>query len=116
MKRNIIEGRVGGRCYSEQLDNTECDWGSILVWDPPRRFVIAWQVTPDWNYEPDLAKSSEVEVRFTPEPEGFTRVDLEHRYFERHGVGADIMRTAIDHPGGWNGMLQLFRAEAERKA
>jgi hypothetical protein len=113
MKRAIMESRSGGRCYSEQSDGTECDWGTVLVWDPPHRFVMAWQITPAWQYEPDLAKASEVEVRFTPEGEGLTRVDLEHRHFERHGAGADTMRTAVDNPQGWNGLLGLYRTEAE---
>jgi uncharacterized protein YndB with AHSA1/START domain len=108
MKKAIIEGKVGGRCYSEQIDGTDCDWGQILVWEPPQRFVIAWQISPGWGYEPDLTKSSEVEVRFTPEPDGSTRVDLEHRHFQRHGAGAEAMRTAVDSTGGWGGLLQLF--------
>lgn len=75
MKRTVIEGRAGGRAYSEQVDGTERDWGSVLVWEPPRRFVMAWQVNPAWQYEPDLAKCSEVEVRFTPIGDGLTRVE-----------------------------------------
>jgi len=116
MKRIILEGRPGGRCYSEQVNDTECDWGSVLVWDPPQRFVIAWQISPNWQFEPDLAKSSEVEVRFTPEADGFTRVDLEHRHFERYGAGAESMRTAVDHPDGWNGLLRLFGQRVEQGA
>lgn len=116
MKKAVIEARAGGRCFSEQIDGTDCDWGQVLVWEPPHRFVMAWQVTPAWGYEPDVAKSSEVEVRFTPEADGSTRVDLEHRHFERHGAGADTMRTAIDGPNGWNGLLQLFRARVEEEA
>jgi hypothetical protein len=65
MKRAIIEGRVGGRCYDEQVDGTDCPWGRVLVWEPPTRLVIAFQITPQWQYEPDLAKSSEVEITFT---------------------------------------------------
>jgi uncharacterized protein YndB with AHSA1/START domain len=112
MTRGILEGRAGGRCYSEQEDGTECDWGEVLVWEPPHRFIMAWKVTPQWGYEPDPAKSSEVEVRFTPVGDS-TRVDLEHRYFERHGAGAEVMRTAIDSPGGWGGLMEMFRAQAE---
>ncbi|SRR5260221_270614 len=113
MKKAIIEGHVGGRCYMEQTDGTECDWGRILVWEPPRRFVMAWQITPAWQYEPDVAKSSEVEVRFTPEPGGSTRVDLEHRYFERLGAGGAAMRTAVDSSGGWGDLLQTFTKKVE---
>jgi hypothetical protein len=113
MTRGVIEGRVGGRCYSEQQDGTECDWGQVLVWEPPQRFVMAWKVTPNWKTEQDLANCSEVEVRFTPSPDGTTLVELEHRYFERHGAGADIMRTSVNQAGGWSALMELFRAEAE---
>jgi uncharacterized protein YndB with AHSA1/START domain len=114
MKKCIIEGRVGGRCYSEQVDGTDCDWGKVLVWEPPRRFVLAWQITHTFGYEPDLAKSSEVEVRFTPVADGSTRVDLEHRHFERHGAGAAAMRAAVDAPNGWTTIIQLFVTAAEK--
>jgi len=114
MKRAILEGRTGGRCYSEQEDGTDCDWGTVVVWDPPTRIVIAWQISSEWKYEPDLARSSEVEVVFTPEPGGRTRVDLEHRYLARHGAGADRMREAVGGEGGWGGLLQLFARKAEQ--
>jgi uncharacterized protein YndB with AHSA1/START domain len=110
MKRAIVEGRIGGRCYTEQTDGTESDWGTILAWDPPHRFVIAWQIHGDWTYKPDIAQSSEVEVRFTPEPGGMTRVDLEHRHLDRLGATGSAMRTAVDSPNGWSGLLQLYAA------
>ncbi len=113
MKKAIIEGRTGGRCYSEQVDGTDCDWGSILVWDPPHRLVMAWQINGEWQYEPDLAKSSEVEIRFTPEAGGSTRVDLEHRYFNRLGADGDKMRIGVSATGGWGSLLDLFAAQAE---
>jgi uncharacterized protein YndB with AHSA1/START domain len=114
MTRIILEPRAAGRCYSEQEDGTDCDWGSVLVWEPPHRVVLAWQITTEWRFEPDLARSSEVEVRFTPEADGTTRVDLEHRHLERHGPGAEGMRAGVDAPGGWGSLLGLFASEAER--
>ena len=114
MKRAIIEPRTGGRCYTEQEDGTDCDWGQVLAWDPPHRLVIAWQITPQWGYEPDLAKSSEVEIRFTPHGTG-TRVDLEHRHFERHGEGGAAMRTGVDSPNGWGDLLSQYVAHAEQR-
>jgi hypothetical protein len=114
MKRAIIEGRVGGRCYTEQTDGTECDWGEITVWEPPRRFVMAWKITAQWQYESDLSKSSEVEVRFTPLENGSTRVDLEHRHFDRMGAGWESMHGMVDSESGWGGTLKLFAAEAEK--
>jgi uncharacterized protein YndB with AHSA1/START domain len=113
MTKAIIEGKVGGRCYTEQQDGTECDWGQVLVWEPPHRLTFAWQITHEWGYQPDLAQSSEVEIRFTAEPGGGTRVDLEHRHFERHGAGGDDMRMKVDAPNGWGGLLELFKRTAE---
>jgi hypothetical protein len=113
MKRVMIEGKVGGRCYTEQVDGTDCDWGSVLAWDPPRRFVMAWRITTKWEYETDLWKSSEVEVTFTSLGDGRTRVDLEHRHLARHGEGFEGMRGAVDSPNGWGGTLARFAARAE---
>jgi uncharacterized protein YndB with AHSA1/START domain len=114
MTKNIIEGRAGGRCYSEHVDGTECRWGTVLLWDPPHRFIMAWQITTAWQSEPELSKSSEVEVRFTPEADGSTRVDLEHRHFHRHGTEADVMRTAVDSPNGWDAVFKMFATRVEQ--
>jgi uncharacterized protein YndB with AHSA1/START domain len=113
MKQAIIEAREGGRCYTTQEDGTECDWGQVLTWDPPHRFVMAWQITHEWGYQPDLARSSEVEIAFTPLPDGGTRVDLEHRHFERMGPEGDTMRVGVGGPGGWPTLLDQFKAHAE---
>ena len=115
MTRGIIEGRTNGRCYTEQQDGAQCDWGTVLVWDPPKRLVLAWQITPQWAYEPDLARSSEVEVRFTP-IEGGTRIDLEHRHLDRHGEGAQSMRDAVSAEGGWGTLLETYAGEANKAA
>jgi uncharacterized protein YndB with AHSA1/START domain len=116
LKRSVVEARKGGRLYTEQTDGTEADWGQVLVWEPPKRVVWAWQITPQWKFEPDLAKASEVEITFTPEPGGHTRVDLNHHHWERHGEGVESMRNGVAGDGGWGGMLRLFAAEAEKVA
>ena len=113
MKRVLVEGFVGGRCYTEQIDGSDCPWGSVLTWDPPRRFVIAWQIDHTWGYVADISAVSEVEVRFTAESDGRTRVDLEHRNFERMGPNGAGMRAGVDNPNGWSGLLALFAARAE---
>lgn len=112
MRKAVIEPRQNGRCYTDQVDGTQCQWGTVLIWEPPHRLVLAWQVTSDWKEERDLARSSEVEVRFTSQPDGSTRVDLEHRHFERHGAGADAMRTAVDSPNGWSALLAAYSEQA----
>ena len=114
LEKAIIETKAGGRCYQRSMDGTECDWGLVLVWEPPRRFVLAWQLNGDWQYDPDLGRASEVEIQFTPEPDGSTRVDLEHRYIARHGGGANLVRTGVDSPEGWSGLLKMYAVRAEQ--
>jgi hypothetical protein len=114
LKRAVIDGRVGGRCYNEQTDGTDCEWGEITVWEPPRRFVMAWKINARWQFEADASKSSEVEVRFTSESDGSTRVDLEHRHFKRMGADGAAMRNGVDSPGGWGSLLELYAAELEK--
>ena len=115
MRKAVIEGRPGGRCYSQQEDGTDCPWGQIIAWEPPRRLVMAWMITPQWKYEPDISKASEVEVVFTSLADGSTRVDLEHRHFERLGSGWEAMRAGVSAEGGWGSLLSLFATAAEAK-
>lgn len=110
MKIGVIEPRAGGRWYEVGEDGTECDWGRVLIWEPPQRLVLAWQLSAQWQYDPSLL--TEVEVRFTSDG-ATTRVDLEHRHLERFGVDAEKVRDSIDSPRGWSSILESF-AEAAR--
>jgi len=102
-----IEPRVGGRWYERGEDGSECDWGHVLAWEPPRRLVLAWQLDAQWDFDPALV--TEVEVRFDAEPSGGTTVTLEHRCLERYGAGAESARTGLASEGGWSGLLERFR-------
>ena len=109
MKTAVMETRLGGRWYELSEDGSETPVGKIMVWDPPRRFVMTWDINSQWK--PDTAVSSEVEVRFIPDGNA-TRVELEHRKFEQMGIEAgESMRKDVD--GGWPGMLERFRQQAE---
>jgi uncharacterized protein YndB with AHSA1/START domain len=115
VKKFVIEPKQGGRCYSEHADGSQCPWGSLLVWDPPSRFVMSWQITENWQFETDLAKSSEVEVSFTTLGDGTVRVDLEHRHFDRHGAGGDTIRKAVSAGGGWPELMELYAKRVEQE-
>jgi uncharacterized protein YndB with AHSA1/START domain len=108
----VIEPREGGRCYERGVDGSECDWGTVLAWEPPSRYVMAWQLTPEWTYDPDLSKASEVEVLFIEEGPTTTRVELEHRGFDRTGEAGAQVREAVSGEGGWGSLLQLYSAAA----
>ena len=107
----IIEPRVGGRWYERGVDGSECPWGSVLVWEPPHRIVLAWQITSDWRYDPTL--HTEVEVTFIAKSAGQTRLVLEHRNLDRYRDHAEMMRSIFNSEGGWTGILARFSTTAE---
>jgi hypothetical protein len=70
--------------------------------------VISWDISPRWQIETELEKTSEVEVRFLSETPERTRVELEHRNLERHGEGWEGVREGVGGEGGWPLYLQRF--------
>lgn len=104
-KTAVIEPRVGGRWYEIGQDGSECDWGDVLVWDPPGRLVLAWRLSADWKYQKDLL--TELEVRFTAEG-ARTLVELEHRKLENWGAGAEQAYAAIEGERGWSDLLKMY--------
>jgi len=111
LAKAIMEPRAGGRWYEVCVDGSECEWGDVLTWDPPRRLVLAWRLNAQWAYDPDLL--TEVEVQFVPVADGQTRIDFEHRGFERMGAGGEAARAGVDGPEGWGAILAEFKAAAE---
>jgi uncharacterized protein YndB with AHSA1/START domain len=112
LKQAIIEPKSGGRWYSTCQDGSEIDVGKVLVWEPPRRLVLAWQITGEWKYDP--AFITEVELTFTAEGPTRTRVDLEHRNLERFGAATETTRGMFDSPSGWGQTLASFAKAAEQ--
>lgn len=102
----VIEPRVGGRWYECGDDGSTCDWGRVLAWEPPSRLVLSWDITADWQYDPTL--KTEIEVRFIPDGNAGTRVELEHRRLDRYGARRDEMRTIFDETGDWGRLLTSF--------
>ncbi len=108
----VLEGRLHGRLYERSVDGSECEWGRVLAWDPPHHVALAWQINPQWKYDPDINRASRVDVRFVPAGPDATRVDLEHSGFERHGEGWENVFETLSSPGAWGGVLQRYAAAA----
>ena len=108
----IIEPREGGRWFERGVDGTECDWGRVLAWEPPNRLVITWQIDGQWQFDPDAAHASEIEVRFTEAGPDETIVELEHRHLDRLAGGATVS-DVIGQGGGWTAILETFAKAGE---
>ncbi len=99
----VMEPRPDGRWFEVDADGAETDWGKVLVWDPPERLILAWQLTGGFKYDPELM--TEVELTFAPSGDG-TRVTLEHRNLERFGADAERISGLLG--GGWPGFLDSY--------
>ncbi len=108
LSRMVFEPRVGGHVYDVGTDGSECRWSRVLAYEPPRRVVFTWDINMQWQVESDPAKASEIEVRFVPEGDAHTRVELTHRHLDRHGEGWEGMRDAVADPNGWATGLGRF--------
>jgi uncharacterized protein YndB with AHSA1/START domain len=97
----VFEPRVGGHIYDIGVDGSRCHWARVLAFEPPSRVVFTWDISPTWQLENDLTKTSEVEVRFIAESGEHTRVELEHRRLERHGAGWRSVADGVDGEAGW---------------
>jgi uncharacterized protein YndB with AHSA1/START domain len=101
----MIEPRKGGRVYERGASGEEASWGEVLEWEPPTRLVLLWKPN-DSPYPP-----TEVEVRFTAEGER-TRVELEHRGWER--LGDDAGKARDSYEKGWPPVLARFEEAVAR--
>jgi uncharacterized protein YndB with AHSA1/START domain len=106
----VIEPRIGGRWYECGEDGSTCDWGRVVLWEPPSRLVLSWDISADWQHDPAL--KTEVEVRFVADGKDATRVELEHRHLDRYGPRRHEMRGIFDSDRGWKGLLDAFAARA----
>ncbi|WP_183502614.1 MULTISPECIES: SRPBCC family protein [unclassified Mycolicibacterium] len=109
----VFEPRVGGHIYDRGVDGSRCKWARVLVYEPPSRVVFSWDIGPTWQLESDPARTSEVEVRFVAESDTTTRVELEHRHLERHGIGWESVVDGVDGDAGWPLYLRRYEDVVE---
>lgn len=111
LKREVIEPRLGGRWYAICEDDSECDVGKVLVWEPFGRVVLSWQITAEWTFSPDFI--TEIEVTFEVLGPKETRVDFAHKKLERYGARADELSKILGSEKGWGATLLSFVGKAE---
>ena len=103
-----IDQRPGGRVYETWDDGTEVDWGELLAWEPPARFVMTWAMTP---------VPTEVELSFAALGPALTRVTVEHRGWEALSDAQLAEDCALPggyasggYSAGWTRILERFAA------
>jgi uncharacterized protein YndB with AHSA1/START domain len=113
VRESVIEPFVGGRWYTRCEDGSEVVVGHVIAWKPGVQLTVTWEISAAWKPDSRVNLASEVDIRFFPETTGGTRVEVEHRNFERMGeVDGATMHDAVDN--GWPGLLQLFSAEVAK--
>jgi hypothetical protein len=98
----VMEGGVGGRIYERAPDGTEHDWGEVTVWEPPGQLGYLWHLNAS------RGDATEVEIRFLAQGRAATRIEIEHRGWERLGDRADPWRNR--NQIGWQTLLPHFLA------
>jgi uncharacterized protein YndB with AHSA1/START domain len=99
----LFQGGAGGQVYERTTKGEELKWADVLAWEPPHRLVLAWSPAREERIP------TEIEVRFT-EQGGRTRVDLEHRGWEKLGERGAEMRQG--YASGWIRVLGAFAETA----
>jgi uncharacterized protein YndB with AHSA1/START domain len=97
----VLEGRLGGRIFERSPAGGTHEWGEVTAWEPPRRLGYLWYLRRD------RADATEVEITFVDRG-GATRVEIEHRGWERLGARGPDWREA--NRSGWSSLLPHFTA------
>ena len=100
-----LEGRVGGRIFERTPEGDEFDWGRVVVWEPPARLVYSWHLRRS------SAEATEVEIVFRSIGDDATRVEIEHRGWDRLGAEGRTWRDR--NGGGWATLLPHYQRAAE---
>jgi hypothetical protein len=98
----VLQTGVGGRIYERTPEGVEYDWGVVTVWAPPTELGYRWHLRRD------RADATEVRIRFLALGPAATRVDIEHRGWERLGATADECRE--QNYAGWQTLMPHFLA------
>jgi uncharacterized protein YndB with AHSA1/START domain len=104
--RVAFEPRVGGRIFERTSGGREIDWGEVRLWEPPRRLAFMWHMRVPRD------QSTDVEITFADQGDGSTRVEIEHRGWERLGAVASDRREGNER--GWSEMSRFFIAACVR--
>lgn len=99
----VFETRQGGRIFERTAEGVESEWGKVLEWEPPTRFVMSWHPGRDAD------GAQRLEVTFHPEGDG-TRLEIVHSGWEKLGDKERIDAAVAGYDEGWDMVLGLYVA------
>jgi Activator of Hsp90 ATPase homolog 1-like protein len=102
----VLQSGVGGRIFERTSDGVEHDWGEVTLWNPPVQLAYLWHIGAD------RTAATEVEVRFVAQGTTTTRIEIEHRGWERLGDEADEWRHR--NRAGWDTLLPHLVAQIDK--
>ncbi len=94
------EGDLGGRIYEITPDGVEMVWGRIIAWSPPGHYAF------DWYLGSGPEQPTRVDVTFTADGDGQTRVRVEHRGPEL--IGPLWQQNSPRYDRAWEHILETF--------
>jgi uncharacterized protein YndB with AHSA1/START domain len=98
----VIEPWAGGRVYERTRSGEEREWGSVTVWEPPRKLQLTW-------YPAGARDDNQtVDIEFRVEADG-TRVTLIHSGWDQTDIQACALRG--NYAAQWPVILKLYFSE-----
>lgn len=101
----VLEKHQGGRIYERTSEGVEHAWGEVTVWQPPTRLCYLWHLRRD------RSDATDVDIRFVQQSRLSTRITIEHRGWERLGIGGPDWRAR--NRSGWATLLPHYIAATE---
>ncbi len=99
----VFETHQGGRIFERRVDGVESEWGKVLEWEPPTRFVMSWHPGRD------AEGAQRLEVNFHPEGDGI-RLEIVHSGWEKLGDKERIDAALVGYDEGWDMVLGRYVA------
>jgi uncharacterized protein YndB with AHSA1/START domain len=96
----VLQSGVEGRIFERTPEGVEHDWGRVTTWDPPTRLAYTWHLGRDHR------EATDVEIRFLARGDALTRIEIEHRGWERLGVEGSRWRDR--NRVGWQTLVPHY--------
>ena len=108
MEDLYMEGRKGGVLWERGPEGFRVDLGRVMRWVPPDKMILRWHISPSHRPEPNPERASMVEIRFVPDGDAGTRIEVEHSDFSNHGPTGAEYASRMGSETGWPFILRRF--------